>query len=145
MTDTVAYLPGEAWLISGATAMVMTEGDAADARLYWNLLRHRASAGDLIAGIGSGPAAGALAVLVWEPAGVRVLEQPFVAHGNVATAGGCLASHYLAAWVIARLAGWDAAESIVDYVAPVGQKREYVERARAVVQQYLPVYEPVAV
>ena len=59
--------------------------------------------------------------------------------------GGCLASHYLAAWVIARLAGWDAAESIVDYVAPVGQKREYVERARAVVQQYLPVYEPVAV
>jgi transcriptional regulator GlxA family with amidase domain len=80
-----------------------------------------------------------------EEAGVRVLEQPFVAHGNVATAGGCLASHYLAAWVIARLAGWDAAESIVDYVAPVGQKREYVERARAVVQQYLPVYEPVAV
>ena len=33
-----------------------------------------------------------------EEAGVRVLEQPFVAHGNVATAGGCLASHYLAAW-----------------------------------------------
>ena len=53
-----------------------------------------------------------------EEAGVRVLEQPFVAHGNVATAGGCLASHYLAAWVIARLAGWDAAEAIVDYVAP---------------------------
>jgi transcriptional regulator GlxA family with amidase domain len=53
-----------------------------------------------------------------EEAGVRVLEQPFVAHGNVATAGGCLASHYLAAWVIVRLAGWDAAEAIVDYVAP---------------------------
>src|SRR5262249_14771837 len=32
-----------------------------------------------------------------EAAGVRVLDQPFVAHGNVATAGGCLASHYLAA------------------------------------------------
>jgi transcriptional regulator GlxA family with amidase domain len=70
-----------------------------------------------------------------EEAGVRVLEQPFVAHGNVATAGGCLGSHYLAAWVIARLVGWDAAESIVDYV---GQKREYVERARTVVRQYLP-------
>ena len=80
-----------------------------------------------------------------EEAGVRVLDQPFVAHGNVATAGGCLASHYLAAWVIARLAGWSAAESIVDYVAPVGQKQEYVERARAVVQQYLPAHELVAV
>jgi transcriptional regulator GlxA family with amidase domain len=80
-----------------------------------------------------------------EEAGVRVLEQPFVAHGNVATAGGCLASHYLAAWVIARLVGWDVAESIVDYVAPVGQKQEYVERARAVVQQYLPERELAAV
>jgi transcriptional regulator GlxA family with amidase domain len=80
-----------------------------------------------------------------EEAGVRVLDQPFVAHGNIATAGGCLASHYLAAWMIARLAGWDAAEGIVDYVAPVGQKREYVERARAVVQQYPPEHEHVAV
>jgi transcriptional regulator GlxA family with amidase domain len=80
-----------------------------------------------------------------EEAGVRVLEQPFVAHGNVATAGGCLASHYLAAWVIARLVGWDVAESIVDYVAPVGQKQEYVQRARAVVQQYLPERELAAV
>ena len=80
-----------------------------------------------------------------EEAGVRVQDQPFVAHGNVATAGGCLASHYLAAWVIARLAGWSAAESVVRYVAPVGQKQEYVERARAVVQQYLPAHERVAV
>ena len=79
-----------------------------------------------------------------EEAGVRVLEQPFVAHGNVATAGGCLASHYLAAWVFARLAGWSVAESVVHYVAPVGQKLEYVERARTLVQQYLPVHEPVA-
>ena len=80
-----------------------------------------------------------------EEAGVRVLDQPFVAHGNVATAGGCLASHYLAAWVIARLAGWGAAESVVHYVAPVGQKQEYLERARAVVQQYLPEHQHVAV
>src|SRR6516162_2265243 len=79
-----------------------------------------------------------------EEAGVLVLDQPFVAHGNVATAGGCLASHYLAAWVIARLAGWSAAESVVHYVAPVGQRQEYVERARAVVQQYLPKHERVA-
>ena len=80
-----------------------------------------------------------------EEAGVEVLDQPFVAHGNVATAGGCLASHYLAAWVIARLAGWKAAESVVHYVAPVGQKQEYVERARTAVKQYLPEREHVSV
>jgi transcriptional regulator GlxA family with amidase domain len=80
-----------------------------------------------------------------EEAGIKVLDQPFIAHGNVATAGGCLASHYLAAWVIARLAGWKAAESVVHYVAPVGQKEEYVERAIAVVKHYLPEQERVAV
>lgn len=80
-----------------------------------------------------------------EEAGIRVLNQPFVAHGNVATAGGCFASHYLAAWVIARLGSWGAAEDVVHYVAPVGQKQEYVERARAVVQPYLPELARVAV
>jgi transcriptional regulator GlxA family with amidase domain len=72
-----------------------------------------------------------------EEAGVKVLDQPFVAHGNVATAGGCLASHYLAAWVIARLAGWKAADSVLHYVAPVGEKPQYVERARAAIGRYL--------
>jgi transcriptional regulator GlxA family with amidase domain len=80
-----------------------------------------------------------------EEAGVKVLDQPLVAHGNVATAGGCLSSHYLAAWVIARLAGWKAAESVVHYVAPVGQKSEYVERARAAIARYLPEQADVAV
>ena len=78
-----------------------------------------------------------------EEAGVRVLDQPFVAHGNVATAGGCLGSHYLAAWVIARLASWETAEAVVNYVAPVGQKTDYVERARSAVQRYLPARAPV--
>lgn len=78
-------------------------------------------------------------------AGVEVLDEPFVAHKNVATAGGCLSSHYLAAWVIARLAGWKVAETVVGYVAPVGQKKEYVERARAVLERYLPVQEAIAV
>ncbi|HEY7627606.1 MAG TPA: DJ-1/PfpI family protein, partial [Ilumatobacteraceae bacterium] len=36
-------------------------------------------------------------------AGIDVLDQPFYANGNVATAGGCLAAQYLAAWMIARL------------------------------------------
>ena len=36
-------------------------------------------------------------------AGVSVIDQPFYAKGNIATAGGCLASVYLATWVILRL------------------------------------------
>ncbi|HSV84213.1 MAG TPA: DJ-1/PfpI family protein [Ramlibacter sp.] len=63
-----------------------------------------------------------------EEAGVAILDQPFVAKGNVATAGGCLASQYLAAWLIARLEGADAARSAMHYVAPVGEKEEYVAR-----------------
>ena len=79
-----------------------------------------------------------------EEAGIQVLNQPFVAHGNVATAGGCLGSHYLAAWTIARLAGWKAAEAIVHYVAPVGQKQEYVQQAAATLTPYLATKEPVS-
>src|SRR5579862_5095350 len=52
-----------------------------------------------------------------EEAGVPVLNQPFFARGNVATAGGCLASQYLAAWIIARLVGIDAAQAAIHYVA----------------------------
>ncbi len=72
-------------------------------------------------------------------AGVEVLNQPFFAQGNVATAGGCLASHYLAAWIIARLEGDDAAESALHYVAPVGEKEEYVARAMRNIGPYLAV------
>jgi hypothetical protein len=72
-----------------------------------------------------------------EEAGVTVLNQPFVAKGNVATAGGCLASQYLAAWVVARLAGVEAARSAMHYVAPVGEKDEYVERAMRNVMPFL--------
>jgi transcriptional regulator GlxA family with amidase domain len=70
-------------------------------------------------------------------AGVSVLDQPFFARGNIATAGGCLASQYLAVWVIARLAGIKAAEAALHYVAPVGEKEEYVARAMRNVQPYL--------
>jgi len=70
-------------------------------------------------------------------AGVDVLNQPFFANGNVATAGGCLASQYLAAWTIARLEGLDAAQAAIHYVAPVGEKEGYVERAMAAIAAYL--------
>lgn len=76
------------------------------------------------------PACTDLTTKPWvEEAGVAVLNQPFVARGNVATAGGCLASQYLAAWVIARLESIEAAKSAMHYVAPVGEKDDYVSRA----------------
>ena len=70
-------------------------------------------------------------------AGVDVLNQPFFVKGNVATAGGCLASQYLAAWTIARLEGLDAAREAIHYVAPVGEKDIYVERAMVAIAAYL--------
>jgi transcriptional regulator GlxA family with amidase domain len=63
-----------------------------------------------------------------EAAGVTVLEAPFHAEGNIATAGGCLASQYLATWVITRTLGDEAARAVLDYVAPVGENDETVER-----------------
>jgi transcriptional regulator GlxA family with amidase domain len=72
-----------------------------------------------------------------EEAGVAVLDKPFFARGNVATAGGCLASQYLAAWVIARLEGIDAARRAMHYVAPVGEKEQYVSRAMQNITPFL--------
>ena len=75
-------------------------------------------------------------------AGVRVLDAPFVAHGNVATAGGCLSSHYLAAWMIARGGSLEDMRQAIHYVAPVGEKAAYVERAAAIVMPFLARKEP---
>ena len=72
-----------------------------------------------------------------EEAGVTVLNQPFFAKGNIATAGGCLASQYLAAWMIAKLADIDSAQRALHYVAPVGEKDEYVARAMRNIAPYL--------
>jgi transcriptional regulator GlxA family with amidase domain len=72
-----------------------------------------------------------------QAAGVAVIDRPFVARGNVATAGGCLASQYLAAWIIARLEGIDAAREAIHYVAPVGEKEDHVARAMAHIAPYV--------
>lgn len=88
--------------------------------------------------LGGLPACTDLTTKPWvEAAGVGVLNQPFVARGNVATAGGCLASQYLAAWVIARLVGVDEARRAIHYVAPVGEKDDYVTRAMRNVTPFL--------
>jgi transcriptional regulator GlxA family with amidase domain len=76
-----------------------------------------------------------------EEAGVAVLDRPFVANRNVATAGGCLSSQYLAAWLIARLESVEAARGAIRYVAPVGEKDVYVERAMANIAPFLAAAE----
>ena len=72
-----------------------------------------------------------------QEAGIEVLDQPLFANGNVATAGGCLSSAYLAGWMIARLEGVEAARGALHYVAPVGEKEDYLERAMRNITPYL--------
>nr|AIA15846.1 Putative amidotransferase [uncultured bacterium] len=56
-----------------------------------------------------------------EGLGVEVIEKPFVSHGNIATAGGCLAQQYLVGWVIEQLADADWREVILRSIQPVGE------------------------
>nr|AIA17158.1 Putative amidotransferase [uncultured bacterium] len=53
--------------------------------------------------------------------GVEVIEKPFIAHGKVATAGGCLAQQYLIGWVIENLAGTDWKNLVLKSIQPVGE------------------------
>jgi transcriptional regulator GlxA family with amidase domain len=88
--------------------------------------------------VGDLPACTDLTTKPWViEAGVNVVDAPFVAHGNVATAGGCLASQYLATWMIARGASLQDAEAAMHYVAPVGEKERTVEHALGVVSPFL--------
>lgn len=88
--------------------------------------------------VGDLPACTDLTTKPWVvEAGVQVLDAPFVAHGDVATAGGCLASQYLAAWMIARRATVRDAEEAIHYVAPVGEKDIYVQQAMAAIRPFL--------
>ena len=88
--------------------------------------------------IGDLPACTDLTTRPWViEAGVKVMDAPFVAHGNVATAGGCLASQYLATWIIARGGSIRDAAEAMRYVAPVGEKTLYVEQAMRVVAPFI--------
>ena len=88
--------------------------------------------------IGDLPACTDLTTKPWViEAGVEVLDAPFVAHGNVATAGGCLSSQYLASWMIARLASEQDAAEAIHYVAPVGEKALYVDQALSAVRPFM--------
>jgi transcriptional regulator GlxA family with amidase domain len=71
---------------------------------------------------------------IFDERGVSVANRAFAASGNVATAGGCLAAQYLAAWVITRTLGWERAREAILYVAPVGEEEETVNRVRAALE-----------
>jgi transcriptional regulator GlxA family with amidase domain len=66
-------------------------------------------------------------------AGAQVIEKSFISKGNIATAGGCLSSQYLAAWIIYRSLGRKAVEEALNAVAPVGEEQRFVEHALALV------------
>ncbi|MDA9556650.1 AraC family transcriptional regulator [Vibrio sp.] len=69
--------------------------------------------------------------------GIKILELPFYAKDNIATAGGCLSSTYLASWVISKLSSLEDAKSAIYYVAPVNEKDSTVEHCMSVVNMYL--------
>ena len=88
--------------------------------------------------VGNLPACTDLTTRPWVvDAGVNIIDAPFVAHGNVATVGGCLAAQYLAAWVICRGASRADAEQALHFAAPVGEKARYVEHALGVVTPFI--------
>ncbi|WP_031399343.1 DJ-1/PfpI family protein [Burkholderia paludis] len=54
--------------------------------------------------------------------GLHVMDQPLVCHGNVATAGGCLASIYLAGWLVESMFDADKRRETLLPVLPAGQR-----------------------
>lgn len=56
-----------------------------------------------------------------ESFGVEVVEKPFIMHGNIATAGGCLAQQYLVGWVVEKLANKEISDLILRSIQPVGE------------------------
>ena len=90
---------------------------------------------DLLQGL---PACTDLTTKPWViEAGVDVLNQPFMARENVATAGGCMSSQYLATWAIAKGATTADAASAIDYVGPVGEKESYTKQCLDVVSPFI--------
>ena len=68
-------------------------------------------------------------------AGVRAVDDaPFIGRGPVATAGGALAAHYLATWLVWKRAGLDVAMQALNQTAPAGERDDWVERLVNVVR-----------
>ena len=88
--------------------------------------------------LSDGPVCTDLVTRPWlQQSGVAVLDQPFFAAGNIATAGGCLASICLASWVIARFKGIEAALEPLASIAPFGEKEGLIANVRRNISPYL--------
>lgn len=74
-----------------------------------------------------------------ETMGVEVIEKPFVAHENIATAGGCLAQQYLVGWVIENLTNKDWSDLVLTSIQPVGEGLFFDD-----VERLQPLYAPVS-
>jgi len=62
-----------------------------------------------------------------ESLGVTVEEKAFVEHGNIATAGGCLAAQYLVGWVIEKKASAEWKQLILKSIKPVGEGLSFAD------------------
>jgi transcriptional regulator GlxA family with amidase domain len=62
--------------------------------------------------------------------GVDVVEAPFVQHGNIATAAGCLAAQHLCSWVVESTLGPDECRRMLLAIQPVGEGLAFADAAR---------------
>jgi transcriptional regulator GlxA family with amidase domain len=69
--------------------------------------------------------------------GVDVVEKPFVRHGNVATAAGCLAAQDLVGWVIETHLGAERRNEVLRSIQPVGAGLTHADAA-TVARTYAP-------
>lgn len=69
--------------------------------------------------------------------GVTVEEKPFIAHGNIATSGGCLAAQYVVGWVIEKKGDQRWKELVLKSIQPVGEGLSFAD-APELVKLYAP-------
>jgi transcriptional regulator GlxA family with amidase domain len=130
---------------SGIYTRAIAENSAILDRLQLDPVRQRLAAqcsGTLLLArlglLGDAPACTDLTTKPWVvEAGVRVIDAPFHARGPVATAGGCMATQYLATWLMWSGAGLEATTQALHYVAPVGEKEAYIARLLEVVRPFI--------
>lgn len=82
------------------------------------------------------------AVAEMQAMGMQLEQRPLVAHGNIATAGGCLASLYMTAWILYRCLGAEEAKQIFNQVAPVGDDAFWAVIDRAICAELSPTESP---
>ena len=64
--------------------------------------------------------------------GITVEEKPFIAHGNVATSGGCLAAQYVVGWVLERKADNAWKDLVLKSIQPVGEGLKFSDATELV-------------